>query len=38
VPKQRRATRPTRNSQRKRVETKLHRGRIKALRRSRDED
>jgi len=33
VPKQRRATRPTRSSQRKRVEAKLHRGRIKALRR-----
>ena len=32
VPKQRRATRPTRSSQRKRVEAKLHRGRIKALR------
>jgi ribosome-associated protein len=33
VPKQRRATRPTRSSQRKRVEAKLHHGRIKALRR-----
>ena len=33
VPKPRRATRPTRASQRKRVETKVKRGRIKALRR-----
>jgi ribosome-associated protein len=33
VPKQRHATRPTRSSQRKRVEAKLHRGHIKALRR-----
>jgi len=38
VPKPRRATRPTRSSQRKRVEGKLQRGRIKALRRSRSED
>jgi len=37
VPKQRHATRPTRSSQRKRVEAKLHRGRIKALRRLRDD-
>jgi ribosome-associated protein len=33
VPKPRRATRPTRTSQRKRVDTKVQRGRIKALRR-----
>ena len=33
VPKLRRATRPTRSSQRRRVEGKLQRGRIKALRR-----
>jgi ribosome-associated protein len=33
VPKPRRATRPTRASQRRRVETKVKRGRIKALRR-----
>ena len=33
VPKPRRATRPTRSSQRKRIETKVQRGRIKALRR-----
>ena len=33
VPKARHATRPTRSSQRKRVEAKIHRGRIKALRR-----
>lgn len=32
VPVQRRATRPTRSSQRKRVEGKVQRGRIKALR------
>ena len=37
VPKPRRATRPTRASQRKRLETKLHRGRIKAQRRARDD-
>ncbi len=33
IPKQRRATRPTRSSQRRRVEAKKLRGRIKALRR-----
>jgi ribosome-associated protein len=33
VPKPRRATRPTRASQRRRIEAKLQRGRIKALRR-----
>jgi len=33
VPKPRRATRPTRASQRRRIEGKLQRGRIKALRR-----
>ena len=33
VPKKRKATRPTRASQRRRVEAKLERGRIKALRR-----
>src|SRR5919201_6582051 len=38
VPKARRATRPTRSSQRKRVEAKLQRGHIKALRRSRPDD
>ena len=38
VPKPRRATRPTRSSQRKRIEAKLQRGRIKALRRSRSDD
>ena len=38
VPKQRRATRPTRSSQRKRVEAKLHRGRIKALRGRHDDE
>ena len=32
VPKKRRATRPTRSSQRRRVETKKLRGRVKALR------
>ncbi len=32
VPKRRRATRPTRSSQRKRIESKVRRGRIKALR------
>ncbi len=32
VPKKRKPTRPTRGSQRRRVEKKLHRGRIKALR------
>ena len=34
VPKPRRATRPTRSSQKKRVDSKVKRGRIKALRRS----
>jgi ribosome-associated protein len=38
VPKARHATRPTRSSQRKRVEAKIHRGRIKALRRLRSDD
>jgi ribosome-associated protein len=33
VPKKRHATRPTRSSQRRRVESKVMRGRIKALRR-----
>ena len=33
IPKQRRATRPTRGSQRRRIESKVKRGRIKALRR-----
>ena len=33
VPKARRATRPTRSSQKKRLESKTRRGRIKALRR-----
>jgi len=37
VPKARRATRPTRASQRRRVEGKLHRGRIKAQRRKADD-
>jgi len=32
VPKKRRPTRPTRSSQRKRIESKVRRGRIKALR------
>ena len=32
VPKQRRATRPTRSSQRRRVDAKIRRGRVKALR------
>ena len=32
VPKKRRATRPTRSSQRKRIESKVRRGRIKAMR------
>jgi ribosome-associated protein len=32
IPKKRKPTRPTRGSQKKRVEKKLHRGRIKALR------
>ena len=38
VPKPRRATRPTRSSQRKRIESKLRRGRIKAQRRARGDD
>ena len=38
IPKARRATRPTRSSQRRRVESKLHRGRIKAQRRARGDD
>jgi ribosome-associated protein len=38
IPKARRPTRPTRSSQRKRIESKLHRGRIKAQRRSRADD
>jgi ribosome-associated protein len=38
VPKTRHATRPTRASQRKRVEGKVRRGRIKALRRARSDD
>ena len=33
IPKQRRPTRPTRSSQRRRIESKVKRGRIKALRR-----
>ena len=33
VPKKRRPTRPTRSSQRKRIESKVRRGRIKAMRR-----
>ena len=33
IPKKRRATRPTRSSQRKRIESKVRRGHIKALRR-----
>ncbi|HEY5899415.1 MAG TPA: alternative ribosome rescue aminoacyl-tRNA hydrolase ArfB [Burkholderiales bacterium] len=38
IPKQRRATRPTRSSQKRRVEGKLQRGRIKALRRKGGDD
>jgi ribosome-associated protein len=38
MPKKRRATRPTRSSQKRRVEGKIHRGRIKALRRKTDDD
>jgi ribosome-associated protein len=37
VPKKRRATRPTRASQKRRVETKKHRGAIKAMRRKTDD-
>jgi ribosome-associated protein len=33
IPKKRRPTRPTRSSQRKRIESKVRRGKIKALRR-----
>ena len=32
VPKSRKATRPTRSARRKRVESKVHRGKIKAMR------
>ena len=38
VPKARRATRPTRSSQRRRVESKVRHGQIKALRRRVDSD
>ena len=38
VPKARRPTRPTRGSQHRRVESKVKRGRIKALRRTRGDD
>src|SRR5205085_8493035 len=38
VPKARRPTRPTRGSQHRRVESKVKRGRIKALRRARGDD
>jgi ribosome-associated protein len=38
VPKARRPTRPTRSSQRRRVESKVKRGHVKALRRARGED
>src|SRR5437016_13376581 len=38
IPKARRPTRPTRGSQRRRVESKVKRGRIKALRRARGDD
>jgi len=38
IPKKRRPTRPTRSSQVKRVESKFHRGRIKALRRKSGSD
>ena len=37
IPKARRATRPTRASQRRRVESKVRRGQIKALRRKTDD-
>src|SRR5437764_4552827 len=38
IPKARRPTRPTRGSQHRRVESKVKRGRIKALRRARGDD
>ena len=38
IPKPRRPTRPTRGSQHRRVESKLKRGHIKALRRARGDD
>jgi ribosome-associated protein len=38
IPKKRRATRPTRSSQRKRIESKVRRGHIKALRRKSFDD
>ena len=37
IPKKRRPTRPTRASQKRRVEGKIHRGRIKAMRRGGDD-
>jgi ribosome-associated protein len=38
IPRARRPTKPTASSQKKRVETKVRRGQIKALRRARNED
>ena len=38
IPRKRRPTRPTRSSQRKRIESKLRRGRVKALRRKSGSD
>ena len=38
IPKARRATRPTRSSQRRRVESKIRRGQIKAMRRKSGSD
>jgi ribosome-associated protein len=38
VPKRRRPTRPTRSSQKKRIESKVRRGRVKALRRKSGSD
>ncbi len=38
IPKKRRPTRPTRSSQRKRIESKLRRSRVKALRRKSGSD
>jgi ribosome-associated protein len=38
IPKARRPTRPTRSSQHRRIESKIKRGNIKALRRSRGDD
>ena len=38
IPRKRRPTKPTASSQKKRVETKVRRGKIKALRRGRIED